>query len=103
MNSRVHYQLASLPTRKAMHLKLDFRKPVDLNLGLKVNWAYLQVGLSTTNVLWSDEVGVKARPNARNISTQHLATSLDRVVRCCEGADQTRATSCNVHSRMLQH
>ena len=37
-----------------------------------------------------------ARPNTRNISTQHLATLLDRVVRCCEGAGQTRATSCNI-------
>ena len=36
---------------------------------------------------------LKVRPNARNISTQHLATLLDRVVRCREGADQTRATS----------
>ena len=27
----------------------------------------------------------KARPNARNISTQHLTKFLNRVVRCCEG------------------
>ena len=39
---------------------------------------------------------IKAQPNARNISMQHLATLLDRVVRCCEGAGQTRTTSCNI-------
>ena len=36
----------------------------------------------------------KARPNARNISTRHRATLLDRVVRCCEGAGQTRIFGC---------
>ena len=39
---------------------------------------------------------LNARPHARNISTQHLATLLDRVVWCCEGACQARATSCNI-------
>ena len=39
---------------------------------------------------------VKAWPNAHNISTQNLATSLDCVVRWCEGALQTCATSCNI-------
>ena len=31
-----------------------------------------------------------------NISTQHLATLLNLVERCCVGADQTRETSCNI-------
>ena len=39
---------------------------------------------------------LKGPANAHNISTQHLTTLLDRVVRSCEGAGQTRATSCNI-------
>ena len=39
---------------------------------------------------------VKARPRASNISIQSLATSLDRVTRCCEGAGQTSATFYNI-------
>ena len=39
---------------------------------------------------------IKAKPNVRNISTQHLTTLLDRVEGCCEEAGQTRATSCNI-------
>ena len=35
---------------------------------------------------------LKPRPNARNISTQHIATLLCCVVRCCEFAGQTNAT-----------
>ena len=38
----------------------------------------------------------KSRSNARNISTQHLTTLLDRDVTCYAGAGQTRATSCNI-------
>ena len=39
---------------------------------------------------------LKGPANAHNISTQHLTTLLDRVVRSCEGAGQTRASSCNI-------
>ena len=39
---------------------------------------------------------LNAQPHASNISTQHLPTLMDRVVWCCEGACQTRATSCNI-------
>ena len=41
---------------------------------------------------------IKAKPNVRNISTQHLTTLLDRVEGCCEEAGQTRATSCNIEN-----
>ena len=52
---------------------------------------------------------VKARPNARNISTQHLATLLDRVVKDLAKRAQNLATSKNVatkiwpFSNLIQH
>ena len=51
--------------------------------------------------MWAHDipvVRVKARSDARKIWTQHLATLLDRVLRCCEGAGQTRATSWKIQN-----
>ena len=42
------------------------------------------------------QTSVEAQSKALNISMQHLATLLDRVVTCCEGAGQTHRTSYNI-------
>ena len=42
------------------------------------------------------QTSVEAQSKTLNISMQHLATLLDRVVACCEGAGQTHRTSYNI-------
>ena len=42
------------------------------------------------------QMSVEALSKAPNISTQHLATLLNRVVARCEGAGQTHRTSYNI-------
>ena len=46
---------------------------------------------------------LKAWPNARNISTQHLATLLHDVATCVEWTGQTHATYRNRVAKRTQH